>query len=178
MHLADLLGFAAAGQPQLGAALAALPHLPPCASHCLLSGPERSGKTSLLFHAALSLARQGREVLVLCRRCALASHLRHAACAEDARHWCCRRPASLPAPLLPRRSLCCRPKLEAAPPLLPEGLSRQDPAWQLVHLKYLANGGWAGRGRRSEQGQQQRQLCRQDGARKHGCRVAASGATM
>lgn len=100
MHLADLLGFAAAGQPQLGAALAALPHLPPCASHCLLSGPERSGKTSLLFHAALSLARQGREVLVLCRR----------------------------------------PKLEAAPPLLPEGLSRQDPAWQLVHLKYLANG--------------------------------------
>ncbi len=70
MHLADFLGFAASGQPQLAAALSALPHLPPSASHCLLSGPERSGKTSLLFHAALSLARQGREVLVLCRRCA------------------------------------------------------------------------------------------------------------
>ncbi|KAL4452260.1 hypothetical protein ABPG75_007922 [Micractinium tetrahymenae] len=100
MHLADFLGLAAAGQPQLGAALAALSHLPPSASHCLLSGPERSGKTSLLFHAALSLARQGREVLLLCRRA----------------------------------------KLEAAPPLLPEGLTHSDPAWQLVHIKYLANG--------------------------------------
>lgn len=67
MHLADFLGYAAApGQVQ--AALHDLPPLPPSAARCLLSGPERSGKTSLLFHLALALARGGQNVTLLCRR--------------------------------------------------------------------------------------------------------------
>lgn len=67
MHLGDFLGLGAA-HPELHRQLAALPALPPDARHCLLSGPERSGKTSLLFHLALCLARQGKSVLLLCRR--------------------------------------------------------------------------------------------------------------
>lgn len=68
MHFGDLLGCAAAARPDLQRQLAALPAFPPAACHCLLSGPERSGKTSLLFHLALSAARQGKAVLLLCRR--------------------------------------------------------------------------------------------------------------
>lgn len=67
MHLYDVLGLAAA-QPGLQRAMRELPPLPPDCRHFLLSGPERCGKTSLLFHIALSLARQGRAVLLLCRR--------------------------------------------------------------------------------------------------------------
>lgn len=71
VHLADFLGAAATSHPHLASALAALPPLPPTAAHrCLLCGPERSGKTSLLFALALSLARQGQRVLLLCRRSA------------------------------------------------------------------------------------------------------------
>ena len=67
MHLADFLGLAAA-HPELHRQLGTLPPLPPDARHCLLCGPERSGKTALLFHLALCLARQGQHVLLLCRR--------------------------------------------------------------------------------------------------------------
>lgn len=66
MHLADFLGYAA--HPGLQQVIAALPPLPLSSRHCLLTGPERSGKTSLLFHVALRLARQGQSVLLLCRR--------------------------------------------------------------------------------------------------------------
>lgn len=42
----------------------------------------------------------------------------------------------LPAPPeWPRRE-----KLEACPPLLPEGVQNSDPAWDRVHIKYVANG--------------------------------------
>jgi len=68
MHLADFLGHAVPAHSPLQAQLASLPELPLSAQHCLLCGPERSGKISLLFHAALSLARQGKTVLLLCRR--------------------------------------------------------------------------------------------------------------
>lgn len=68
MHPADFLGHAAA-HPAVHQALAALPPFPPDCRCLLLSGPERSGKTSLLFHAALSAARRGQSVLLLCRRC-------------------------------------------------------------------------------------------------------------
>lgn len=34
----------------------------------------------------------------------------------------------------------CREKLEACPPLLPEGVQNSDPAWERVHIKYVANG--------------------------------------
>lgn len=69
MHIGDFLGYAAAHRA-LSDQLRALPPFPdaPDARCLLLSGPERSGKTSLLFHAALSLARQGASVLLLCRR--------------------------------------------------------------------------------------------------------------
>ena len=73
MHLGDFLGLAA-GHPALQQQLAALPALPPHSRHCLLSGPERCGKTALLFSLALSAARQGKSVLLLCRRCAAAAH--------------------------------------------------------------------------------------------------------
>ena len=76
MHLGDFLGLAG-GHPALQQQLAALPALPPHSRHCLLSGPERCGKTALLFSLALSAARQGKSVLLLCRRyaeCACASH--------------------------------------------------------------------------------------------------------
>ncbi|EFN54821.1 hypothetical protein CHLNCDRAFT_134828 [Chlorella variabilis] len=67
MQLADFLGYAEC-PPDLRQQLWALPPFPPATRHCLLSGPERSGKTSLLFHTALVAARQGKEVLLLCRR--------------------------------------------------------------------------------------------------------------
>lgn len=67
MHLSDLLGNAAPPASDVRRRLEALPAFAP-AAHCLLSGPERSGKTSLLFQAAFSAARQGKRVLLLCRR--------------------------------------------------------------------------------------------------------------
>jgi hypothetical protein len=36
----------------------------------------------------------------------------------------------------------CRKKLEQVPPLLPVGVPVSDAAWQRVHIKYVANGGW------------------------------------
>lgn len=72
MHIADFLGYAAVHRG-LADQLAAVAPFPdhPDARCLLLSGPERSGKTTLLFHAALSLARQGASVLLLCRRSAV-----------------------------------------------------------------------------------------------------------
>lgn len=69
MHIADFLGYAAVhrGLTDQLAAVAPFPDAPD-ARCLLLSGPERCGKTTLLFHAALSLARQGASVLLLCRR--------------------------------------------------------------------------------------------------------------
>lgn len=44
------------------------PPFPPQLQHCLLSGPQRSGKTSLLFHYAWAMAKAGKAVLLLCAR--------------------------------------------------------------------------------------------------------------
>ena len=157
MHLADFLGYAAA--PELRQALAALPPLPQSARHCLLTGPERSGKTSLLFHVALSLARQDRSVLLLCRRweaCRAVGLLGgrwRAAQAWGLQQTCIPDlPASAPwrislshlptHGISPTHSNPRRDKLEQVPPLLPEGVPLTDPAWQRVSIKYLASGGW------------------------------------
>ena len=56
----------APSRPDLTARLHAAPPFPPHLQHCLLSGPERSGKTSLLLHFALVAARAGHAVLLLC----------------------------------------------------------------------------------------------------------------
>lgn len=66
-HLGDFVP-AAPSRPELCHQLAAAPSFPPHLQHCLLSGPQRSGKTSLLFNFALKLARSGRSVLLLCAR--------------------------------------------------------------------------------------------------------------
>lgn len=153
MHLADFLGQAAPAHPALHAALAALPPFPPDARCLLLTGPERSGKTSLLFHAALCAARRGQSVLLLCRRCA------GAACRAQGGA----RPAT--TPLSRRRCIatarspqrCCRRKLEEAPPLLPEGVALEDPAWQRVAIKYIASGAAAAAGSPPHQHASQRQ---------------------
>ena len=58
----------APSRPDLSSKLHAAPPFPPHLQHCLLSGPERSGKTSLLFHFALDAARAGQTVLLLCNR--------------------------------------------------------------------------------------------------------------
>lgn len=122
MHLADFLGHAAVKDSHLHHKLAALPPFPPAARHCLLTGPERSGKTTLLFQAALSAARQGHDVLLLCRRWASAAT---------------RGEETVPTTALAFR----RKKLEQVSPLLPEGVHVSDTAWQRVRIKYVANGG-------------------------------------
>ncbi len=52
-----------AAQAALGPALAQAPPLPP--ANLLLFGPERSGKTTLLFHLAYSLAAAGAAVVIV-----------------------------------------------------------------------------------------------------------------
>lgn len=59
----------APSRPDLARQLRAAPPFPSHLQHCLISGPERSGKTTLLFHFALAAARAGRAVLLLCDRC-------------------------------------------------------------------------------------------------------------
>lgn len=59
----------APSRPDLARQLRAAPPFPSHLQHCLISGPERSGKTTLLFHFALAAARAGRAVLLLCNRC-------------------------------------------------------------------------------------------------------------
>lgn len=102
MQLADFLGYAEC-PPDLRQQLWALPPFPPATRHCLLSGPERSGKTSLLFHTALVAARQGKEVLLLCRRCGGSYHsswpLGGSSLVAPARHVA---PAHLLAPAAPQ----------------------------------------------------------------------------
>lgn len=61
LHLSDFFG-------PSGAALADAPGFPPHLRHCLLSGPERCGKTALLLAYAHSLARRGIPVLLICWR--------------------------------------------------------------------------------------------------------------
>lgn len=133
MHLSDLLGNAAPPASDVRRRLEALPAFAP-AAHCLLSGPERSGKTSLLFQAAFSAARQGKRVLLLCRRYDVGHH-----------NW----PSmvdwsgmSLVALHLDSARLVvpCRKKLEQTPPLMPDGIAISDPSWQHVHIKYLDSG--------------------------------------
>eukprot|EP00803_Ostreobium_quekettii_P004788 evm.model.scf_1944.2 EVM.evm.TU.scf_1944.2 scf_1944:10345-15102(+) len=45
-----------------------LPPFPPALRHCLITGPERSGKTSVLFHYAHSIAATGNKVVFICKR--------------------------------------------------------------------------------------------------------------
>ena len=59
LHLSNF--FAAADAQQL----AATPPLSMTPMHCLLCGPDRSGKTSLLFQLAHTLAGRGASVLIL-----------------------------------------------------------------------------------------------------------------
>lgn len=66
--LADFLS--SASRPDLQVQLQAAPPLPPQLQHCLISGPPRSGKTSILFHLAYRMACQQRSVLLLCLRSA------------------------------------------------------------------------------------------------------------
>jgi hypothetical protein len=147
MHLADFLGLAG-GHPGLQQQLAALPTLPPHSRHCLLSGPERCGKTALLFSLALSAARQGKSVLLLCRRCAAATDC--LACmrqcgvhAPPLFAFTAADPCACNAPAF-HAFHACRAKLEQGPPLLPEGVAVSDPAWQHVSIKYLTSGGCPG----------------------------------
>ncbi|KAK9814084.1 hypothetical protein WJX72_000412 [[Myrmecia] bisecta] len=54
--------------PGLQSQLSQLPGFPASLTHCLLAGPERSGKTSILFHFAYTLAAAGKQVGFLCKR--------------------------------------------------------------------------------------------------------------
>jgi hypothetical protein len=61
LHLHDFF-------PPAGAERAAAPPLSTVPMHCLLCGPDRSGKTSLLFQLAHNLAGEGASVLIMGRR--------------------------------------------------------------------------------------------------------------
>ena len=64
LHLADFFPGQAAA-PELSALLRATAPLALQPRNVLLSGPDRSGKTTLLFHLAYSLAAKGGSVVVL-----------------------------------------------------------------------------------------------------------------
>lgn len=71
LRLSDLLS--SASRPDLQQLLTSAPPLAANsdAAHCLISGPPRSGKTSVLFHLAHACAARGNAVLLLCRRARL-----------------------------------------------------------------------------------------------------------
>eukprot|EP00887_Chlorella_sp_A99_P007725 scaffold20.g7725.t1 len=157
MQLSDLLS--STSRPDLQRQLAAAPPLPAPVHRYLISGPARSGKTSLLFHLAYSMARQGRAVLLLCpRRAGLGGAAARAvvqgvaavlAVRRRQRRWGATPPrASGPivAADFPRSGgrggapIARRNKLELVPPLLPEGVQHSDATWQRVAVKYLASG--------------------------------------
>uniref|UniRef100_A0A383WEP4 Dolichol phosphate-mannose biosynthesis regulatory protein n=1 Tax=Tetradesmus obliquus TaxID=3088 RepID=A0A383WEP4_TETOB len=58
-------------QPSQQLAINALPHIQLTTPRCLLLGPQRSGKTSLLFQYAFQLACSGQEVVFMCDRAQL-----------------------------------------------------------------------------------------------------------
>ena len=132
MHIADFLGYAAVhrGLTDQLAAVAPFPDAPD-ARCLLLSGPERCGKTTLLFHAALSLARQGASVLLLCRRqvlqCCVGMGAVLATCLQTCNHTvlpCC------PAAVLPPTHLApINPQGEAGglPATAARGRAKQRP---------------------------------------------------
>jgi Mrp family chromosome partitioning ATPase len=63
LHLSDFFAVSDAA----GTSAATQP-LSPTPVHCLLSGPPRCGKTSLLFQLAYSLAARGASVLIIAKR--------------------------------------------------------------------------------------------------------------
>eukprot|EP00882_Tetradesmus_deserticola_P007721 GHRQ01008131.1.p1 GENE.GHRQ01008131.1~~GHRQ01008131.1.p1 ORF type:complete len:244 (+),score=72.44 GHRQ01008131.1:727-1458(+) len=58
-------------QPSQQLSINALPHMQLQTPRCLLFGPQRSGKTSLLFQYAFQLACSGQEVVFICDRAQL-----------------------------------------------------------------------------------------------------------
>lgn len=64
LHLLDFFPGQSA-PPGVSAQLGSAPPLVPQSRHFLLCGPERSGKTTLIFSLAYSLAARGASVLIL-----------------------------------------------------------------------------------------------------------------
>ncbi|KAK9822227.1 hypothetical protein WJX81_001571 [Elliptochloris bilobata] len=69
INLSDFLS--ARQDVRLQAELARLPSFPEHLQHFLVTGPERSGKTSILFHFAHSKAAGGNKVVFICKRAKL-----------------------------------------------------------------------------------------------------------
>eukprot|EP00891_Asterochloris_glomerata_P005190 jgi/Astpho2/5190/Aster-x1281 len=67
----QLSEFISTSNPDLAATLAQIEHFPASLHHCLIAGPPRSGKTSILLHFAHQLAARGSNVTLIGRREAL-----------------------------------------------------------------------------------------------------------